>query len=512
DEKLHADSFQYEAYKARERTKHELLAFAQTNDGFVYASGKTNTELLLRENIPITYQMSSGEAIGETKVPIPQGTVLSGKITAENAIGIIRLDALAEETIGNNISYEYSTDNKTWIKLGLNENTAIDTTSKELYLKAEVPEDSRLLAWHLEGVSGTCTKTKVELVTAPINVAAVDYGKYYEDDAQKNYTLKWEDPNKKSKDVKCAVAYDIYKDGTLIAEIPEEKGKSCVDLNYLENASYAVSVKYIYGEISGSTLTLYPHESLTTKAEKVVIPPEEKLDAVKFTAEEYEQSKYLDDLYGGGYTFSTEPSPPKGERLLNLKMLGKNKYCAIGFEPINFNTGNFFMEQADFVLADIGQANLNVVRTYNTQSEMTDGPFGAGWDSEFAQHLVLYPNGDFGYVRADGSTVFFTRNADGSFSGNDDDNMIFEVSEDQMGYCVRIPQSKRVYGFTPYGFLKYIITDETNKTTIERDEKGLMTGVVAPSGVRLDVQMDEKGHILELKIPGGGTLQYEYDG
>lgn len=48
-------------------------------------------------------------------------------------------------------------------------------------------------------------------------------------------------------------------------------------------------------------------------------------------------------------------TPPASDTL-NQATLGKYKHCSIGFEPVNFNTGNFFLETMDVSLPDIGGA------------------------------------------------------------------------------------------------------------------------------------------------------------
>lgn len=35
-------------------------------------------------------------------------------------------------------------------------------------------------------------------------------------------------------------------------------------------------------------------------------------------------------------------------------LLGRAENCEFGYEPVNLNTGNFYMEQTDATIADIG--------------------------------------------------------------------------------------------------------------------------------------------------------------
>ena len=58
------------------------------------------------------------------------------------------------------------------------------------------------------------------------------------------------------------------------------------------------------------------------------------------------------------------------------------------------------------------------MRTYNTQSSESDGPFGAKWATEYSQHLRLFNDGSVGYRRADGSEIIFYHQPDGTFVSN----------------------------------------------------------------------------------------------
>ena len=70
---------------------------------------------------------------------------------------------------------------------------------------------------------------------------------------------------------------------------------------------------------------------------------EERIEGVQHNVENFTQSEYLNDLYGGNYTFSDTPNPPSLSFALDQSLLGPHRFCSLGFEPINFNTGNFYL-------------------------------------------------------------------------------------------------------------------------------------------------------------------------
>lgn len=87
--------------------------------------------------------------------------------------------------------------------------------------------------------------------------------------------------------------------------------------------------------------------------------------------------------------------------LLDGLLLGRNPECLVGLEPVNINTGDFYMEQTDAELAELS-GTFSIDRSYNSiltrRSE-----FGHGWSSSLGEHLTLLPDGRILYKRADGA-------------------------------------------------------------------------------------------------------------
>ena len=93
----------------------------------------------------------------------------------------------------------------------------------------------------------------------------------------------------------------------------------------------------------------------------------------------YEVITNANDLYGGNWTVNNELPPPVGASEMNESMLGARHFCAAGFEPVNFVSGNFFMKQLDSTYSALPDVNSSVLRTYNTQYDEKNGPLGSGW-------------------------------------------------------------------------------------------------------------------------------------
>ena len=51
---------------------------------------------------------------------------------------------------------------------------------------------------------------------------------------------------------------------------------------------------------------------------------------------------------------------------IDSQLMGRGLHCEFGFEPINLNTGNFYLEQEDSSVPDYGEA-LSITRSYNSR-------------------------------------------------------------------------------------------------------------------------------------------------
>ena len=229
------------------------------------------------------------------------------------------------------------------------------------------------------------------------------------------------------------------------------------------------------------------------RAAVTVIPAEERIEGVVHNVADFTQSEYLNDLYGGNYTFSTEANPPSVSFALDESLLGPHRFCSLGFEPVNFNTGNFFLQTADFSLPDLGTSALEIVRTYNTQSSESDGPFGAKWATEYSQHLRLFNDGSVGYRRADGREIIFYHQPDGTFVSNSTEYETLSYDLAHTEYRITLTDGT-MYAFASGGLLKRIERDGgQHQTHLMRDEDGLLIKILSPSQEELLVEMDENG-------------------
>lgn len=473
DGQLKADTFIFDARPIAEKDSRKVVLTAHT-DADVFHGTKAAASVLLRENVS------------------ESGTVESEELKADGKLYAIRLEALYDGAM----AFLYSTDKETWYKLTPGAYVYLETPAESVYLRAA---GGTLRAWHLEGVTCAESRITVQIMQPLSNVTAADWGEEaYKNEKLRYCDLSWTDATPEDTTAAYTTQYEIYRNGELIATTTDTRYR---DNYYLAGARYEVRAVRTYSGYE-------PHTSDRTAATRIVMKAPAYETEVKPELPEQKQSEYLNKLYGGNYTFSGEAKAPVDDRALDISLLGRNKLCANGFEPINFNTGNFLLETVDYSLADLGLAALTLDRTYNSRSDAPNGPFGAKWSSTWTEHLRLYTEGDITYTQADGAEIVFTRRANGSYTGGEGRGLTLTAN----GSEYRITNlDGEIHAFTGGGLLKYVQFSDGNRITLRRNEDGLITALVLPSGKTLAVESDRSGHITSIETPAG-TLRYAYRG
>ena len=500
DDKIHGDSFRYDVVStAEELSRHTLRAIGVSEGQVLYGGEGADARILLRE------------ARDDT------GIVLSGPLTPPQGIQAVRLEALSGGKQGR---YYISANNHHWTEIQPTEYHVLDTT-EQLWLKAEMPAGSTLRGWHLEGVTVGEKAVRVEILKPVTHLDVRDFGAIT---ANRRYELTWQEPNVADPTLGYTQAYEVYRNGVKLAETTRT---SYTDSQYLENAVYSVRVTRAYRASAPYALRCSP--AALGAAHKIAAPPvyeedeyvEQKyeqvlgiedlytnppLPEVQVIAAEYQQAQFLSDLYGGMYTMDPNAEPPSAAAVIEQYMLGAPDRCILGLEPINFNTGNFFMTARDY-----SRQGLTVTRTYNAQSSELNGPFGGRWASELTMHLTIYGDGSLGLRDSEGALSMYYRQADGSFVMEGERRRTLSLSDCRSEYLFREADGTTLV-FNSAGLLKGIRKGGADVLAVERDERGLITALSGASGLRLPVEMDEAGHITRITTPGGRSIRYAYKG
>ena len=241
----------------------------------------------------------------------------------------------------------------------------------------------------------------------------------------------------------------------------------------------------------------------------------------------------------GHSTPEPEPStPPKTETKQSEYGPGPNA-CS-GGSPFFVESGDFFLSHTDVAIPARGLP-LRITRYYNSQ-DLYDGPFGLGWNMDYATRLVetesdgneyatvrmgsglrieFAANGDGSYSPPLGSHGILVKNGDGSFTLNG-----------RCGTCAI--KATPVYQFNPDGSLSFIEDLNGNRVSVEYDDFGRISAVVDANDRSLSFAYGGNGkvetiqdfstpsrswgytydtdkNLTSVTDPMGNTLQYDYD-
>lgn len=196
-------------------------------------------------------------------------------------------------------------------------------------------------------------------------------------------------------------------------------------------------------------------------------------------------------------------------------LLGRGLHCEFGFEPVNLNTGNFYMDQADVSMKELN-GEFSIIRSYNSKGTDQNSMFGRGWSFNYDQSLVQMEDGSILYMRGDGSYLFFEKKEDGSYScpagyeyalkpvtyeGTDHDEIGWEIKD----------AAQSTLSFDKYGVLRFITDVDGFVTRLDYSEEYNLNKIVTPSGKEFAIEQNEFGYITGITLPDGSKLAYSYD-
>ncbi len=196
-------------------------------------------------------------------------------------------------------------------------------------------------------------------------------------------------------------------------------------------------------------------------------------------------------------------------------LMGRGLHCEFGFEPINLNTGNFYMNQTDATMTEFG-GEFTISRTYNSLAGDRNSMFGRGWSFTYDQTLSPMADGTIIYSRGDGSYLYFTQNADGTYSapaGYEYTLKKLAVSEpDEDDICWQVVDAqKTIWSFDKYGILRQITDVNGFVTTLGYNEAYKLTQITTASGKVFTIEQNDAGYITKITLPDAGTVSYTYD-
>jgi len=199
-------------------------------------------------------------------------------------------------------------------------------------------------------------------------------------------------------------------------------------------------------------------------------------------------------------------------RSLIYANMGRSQVSEFDIEPVNMNTGNFYLEHIDATSYEYG-ASFNLIRSYNALAPQSAGPFGRGWSTPYQQTLVGAINGDITYITDDGRHLVFTKTDSGWISPSGYNlTLTKHNSAEPEDVTYTITKSDGSFlTFSCYGVLSSITDSYGLSTTITYDDNFHMTSIITSTGRVYSITTDGLGHIATITLPNGGVVSYTYD-
>ncbi len=202
---------------------------------------------------------------------------------------------------------------------------------------------------------------------------------------------------------------------------------------------------------------------------------------------------------------------------IDSMLMGRGLHCEFGYEPVNLNTGNFYMSQSDVP---------EIIRSYNSKGSALNGIFGRGWSFEFDEMLSLCANGAISYRRGDGSILKFVKNSDGTYTAPDGYYLTLSKIQTKTGVFEELDGTKTTYPIYEYEIcdnkntVKHFnsiglltkVTDENNyETVLTYDKDYSLKTMTTPYGRTYTFEITADGYISKIVLPNGKALTYSYD-
>ena len=222
--------------------------------------------------------------------------------------------------------------------------------------------------------------------------------------------------------------------------------------------------------------------------------------------------------------YNPPPLDDKAKAQIDAQLMGRGLHCEFGFEPVNLNTGNFYLTHTDASVPDFA-GEFSVERNYNSKGASYISPFGRGWQFSYGEYLSKMEDGTLIYTRGDGSSLYFAETEEGVYScpeGYDYDLKRIKTREKEYDFGtgkVKYPvyeyeitdTDNVVRRFDCFGSMTKLTDEKGNATVLSYDKNYNLTAVTSPAGSVYGFTMTEDGKVAQIALPNGGKLSYAYD-
>lgn len=185
------------------------------------------------------------------------------------------------------------------------------------------------------------------------------------------------------------------------------------------------------------------------------------------------------------------PAGPIVQLSVAKELLSKCGPCvpsgAFVADPVNANTGQFTLPEADIEIGGLGPG-LSFSRTYNS-TRLLDSPVGFGWTNNLDTHLSSYPSGDVIILDGSGRSDLYTPAAGGGFT----------------------PPPGQFSTLVKNGNGTFWLT-QTNKVRQTFSAAGLLVAVADRNDNTISLAYNGNETLASVTDPGGRSLTFSYSG
>ncbi|MGL5406011.1 MAG: DNRLRE domain-containing protein [Propionibacteriaceae bacterium] len=212
--------------------------------------------------------------------------------------------------------------------------------------------------------------------------------------------------------------------------------------------------------------------------------------------------------------YNPPPLTDEQKKQIDSNLMGRGLHCEYGFEPINLNTGNFWLEVQDAAIED-QRGNLSITRSYNSLGQQSRSMFGFGWEFEYSQTLTRAIDGSLIYTTADGKMLTLMRQGAEYFGPEGLNITAVEVPVTTGDITILTFDLKtndgKVLHFNGWGLLESVRTRSGNLTQLGYNSSMSLISIAGPSGVGFALTYTASGQVETVTRPDGVVLRYSYD-
>ena len=213
--------------------------------------------------------------------------------------------------------------------------------------------------------------------------------------------------------------------------------------------------------------------------------------------------------------YNPGPLTDEQKKQIDSNLMGRGMHCEYGFEPVNLDTGDFWLQAQDVAIPDVG-TDFTLTRSYNSLGQPVNSVFGWGWQFDYSEYLVSGGGGTLLYTTSDGKTLTFTPNGDGTYSSPEGFNetitaVPYTVGTDTFTKYHMTAADGSAKDFNAWGLLSGVTGANGLATTLTYDANFNLTTVTSPSGLTLTLTYDQNGRVTSVTRPDGIVLTYTYD-